>query len=347
MKTTSGSNSTPVATASAVSSSDYSALADSSASAVSKGDAGTAGVPAANQAPGQQPGQPRPNRRIAGLTVLAPIAWGTTYVTITELLPPDRPLLVAGLRVLPAGLVLAGFGYLRSGWRPRGEEWRHTAILSLFNAGLFFPLLIVAIYRLPGGVAAAVGGIQPLLVLMLSWIIAGRRPAALELFAGTLAVIGVGLVVVQPGAGVDLVGTLAAVAANLSFSLGVVLTKRLPSPASQIGSTGWQLLVSSVLIVPLAFVFEGAPPSMDAKNLVGFAYLSLVATGGAFALWFNGIRKLPVVAPPLLGLAAPTTGALMGWALLGQGLSITQLGGFALTLVAIAYGASARTANVS
>ena len=39
-----------------------------------------------------------------GLTVLAPIAWGTTYITVTELLPAGRPLLVATMRVLPAGL---------------------------------------------------------------------------------------------------------------------------------------------------------------------------------------------------------------------------------------------------
>ncbi|HQU87532.1 MAG TPA: hypothetical protein PLC58_03010, partial [Denitromonas sp.] len=41
------------------------------------------------------------------LTALAPIIWGTTYIVTTELLPPDRPLTAALLRVLPAGLLLA------------------------------------------------------------------------------------------------------------------------------------------------------------------------------------------------------------------------------------------------
>ena len=39
----------------------------------------------------------------AGTTVLAPIVWGTTYVTVTELLPPGRPLLVAAARSCPPG----------------------------------------------------------------------------------------------------------------------------------------------------------------------------------------------------------------------------------------------------
>ena len=35
--------------------------------------------------------------------MLVLIVWGTTYVTMTELLPPGRPLLVAAAAVLPAG----------------------------------------------------------------------------------------------------------------------------------------------------------------------------------------------------------------------------------------------------
>ena len=45
-------------------------------------------------------------------TVLAPIAWGTTYVTVTQLLPAGRPLLVAAMRVLPAGVLLVAAGRL-------------------------------------------------------------------------------------------------------------------------------------------------------------------------------------------------------------------------------------------
>jgi hypothetical protein len=42
----------------------------------------------------------------------------------------------------------------------------------------------------------------------------------------------------------------------------------------------------------------------------------------------------------LLGLAAPVTGATLGWVAFGQSLAPVQLVGFAITLAAIAYGAS-------
>ncbi len=69
-------------------------------------------------------------------TVLAPVAWGTTYVTVTELLPDGRPLFVAAMRVVPAGVVLVVLGIAlthrqdpgaaAARWRPHGAEWRRT-----------------------------------------------------------------------------------------------------------------------------------------------------------------------------------------------------------------------------
>jgi probable blue pigment (indigoidine) exporter len=277
---------------------------------------------------------------MAGVTMLAPVSWGTTYVVVTELLPAGRPMFVAAMRVVPAGVMLVGAGAFVSRWRPRGAEWWRTGLLAVFNFGLFFPLLIVAVYRLPGGVAAAVGGFQPLLVAALSWLVSDRRPRLLEVVVGAVAALGVALVVIRPGAGVDTVGVLAAVGANVSFAVGVVLTRRFPAPSNRLAATGWQLLIGGLILVPLTALLEGAPPPLTGRNIAGFAYLSLVATGLAFVLWFNGIRRLPTAAPPLLGLAAPVTGAVLGWAVLAQSLSPLQLSGFVVTLAAIAYGAS-------
>ncbi|WP_421121763.1 EamA family transporter [Aquihabitans daechungensis] len=273
-------------------------------------------------------------------TVLAPVSWGTTYVTVTELLPAGRPLLVAAGRVAPAGLLLLAIGTLSARWRPHGAEWGRTALLALCNFGLFFPLLIGAVYRLPGGVAAAAGGVQPLLVTAFSWILVRRPPRRHEVATGVVAAVGVALVVVRPGAGLDPVGVLLALGANVSFATGVVLTKRFPARGSRIAATGWQLAMAGAVLLPLAVLLEGPPPQLTGANLGGFGYLGIVATGVAYLLWFDGIRKLPAAAPPLLGLAAPVTGAALGWLVLGQTLSGVQLLGFAVTLAAIGRGAT-------
>src|SRR3982751_4883864 len=84
--------------------------------------------------------------RALALTAFAPTAWGTTYLVTERLLPPDRPLLSATLRALPTGLVLLGAPRRL----PSREWWWRTVLLGLCNIGMFFPLLFLAAYRLPG-----------------------------------------------------------------------------------------------------------------------------------------------------------------------------------------------------
>lgn len=281
-----------------------------------------------------------PGLAVAGITALAPISWGTNFVVITEALPDDRPLLVAAMRVVPPSLLLVAIGWLASRWRPRGDEWRRAALLALFNFGLFFPLLSVAVYRLPGGVAAAFGGLGPLLVGGLTWLLVGRRPRGIDVAVGVVAALGVGLVVVGPGAAFDGVGLLAALGANVSFAVAVVLTKRFPAPSDPVAATGWQLLLGGVVLAPLTLVVEGPPPALTGESTAGYVYLGLVSTGVAYVLWFRGIRRLPAAAAPLLGISAPVTSAALGWVLLGESLSPTQMLGFVVALGAIAYGAT-------
>src|SRR5215510_14509147 len=92
------------------------------------------------------------------VTALAPAMWGLTYLVTTELLPPDRPLLTGMVRALSAGALL----FLLTRVRPTGIWWGRAFVLGTLNIGAFFALLFVAAYRLPGGVAATLGAIQPL-----------------------------------------------------------------------------------------------------------------------------------------------------------------------------------------
>ncbi|MEG1771284.1 MAG: EamA family transporter, partial [Comamonas sp.] len=97
------------------------------------------------------------------LTALAPAIWGSTYIVASEILPPDRPFTAALIRALPAGLLLLLFTRVLPA---RRDAWR-LLVLSALNIGVFQALLFVAAYRLPGGLAAVLGAIQPLLVMLL------------------------------------------------------------------------------------------------------------------------------------------------------------------------------------
>jgi probable blue pigment (indigoidine) exporter len=266
-------------------------------------------------------------------TAIAPAVWGTTYLVTTELLPPGRPLLAATLRALPAGLLLVTV----TRRLPRGVWWR-ALVLGCLNIGAFFALLFVAAYRLPGGVAATLGAVQPLVVLALAAGLLGQPPTRWRLGAGVAGVAGVALMVLTGGARLDVVGLAAGFAATASMATGTVLTKRWGRPVPLLAFTGWQLLAGGLALLPPTLLVEGAPDSLDLRAMAGYVWLGLVGTTLAYALWFRGIEQLPAQAVTFLGLLSPAVATLAGWVVAGQNLTLTQLTGLALAMIALLAG---------
>jgi probable blue pigment (indigoidine) exporter len=270
---------------------------------------------------------------VAGITAasaVAPIVWGTTYVVTTQLLPADHPMTASVLRALPAGLLLLA---MRPGIPPRG--WRlRTAVLGMLNIGCFFPLLFIAAYRLPGGLASVVGALQPLIIIGLTVVLRWGRPSPAHVLWGTVAVVGVSLVSVTGGASFDLLGFGASVLGTVSMASGILLTRRWGTPPNThpLNSTAWQLVVGGAAIVPLIPAFDRGPWEPTAGGLVGYAWLTLVGGALAYGVWLQGARILAPTGIALLGVLSPVTAAVLGWVVLGQALTPVQIIGFVIAI---------------
>lgn len=253
-------------------------------------------------------------------TAAAPAAWGLTYVVTTELLPPGRPLLAGLLRALPAGLALAAVTRVR----PTGAWWSRALVLGALNIGGFFALLFLAAYRLPGGVAATLGAIQPLLAAGLASLLLREPLQPRTVAAGLAGVAGVALLVLRAGAALDVLGVLAGTAGAASMATGVVLTKHWGRPVPLLAFTSWQLVAGGLVLLPIALAIEGPPPALSTANVVGYLWLATGGTAVAYSLWFRGIAALPVARVSLLGLLSPVVATAAGWAVLGQTLTWAQ-----------------------
>jgi probable blue pigment (indigoidine) exporter len=262
------------------------------------------------------------------LTALAPCVWGSTYIVTTELLPPDRPLTAAVIRVLPVGIVMLAMTRAL----PVGHWWWRLMVLGMLNIGVFQALLFVAAYRLPGGVAATLGAVQPLVVVILSWLMLNAPHSRLAWIAAIGGLIGVGLLVLGPAARLDTIGIVAALIGAISMAFGTVLTKHWKSPYSISALTAWQLVFGGIFLLPLALLFEESLHSVTLNNVIGYTYLSLIGSGLTYALWFRGIHRLPAAAVSMLGLLSPLVATLLGYFLLRQTLAVVQLFGAALVL---------------
>nr|WP_218824115.1 EamA family transporter [Achromobacter xylosoxidans] len=265
------------------------------------------------------------------LTALAPAIWGSTYVVTTLMLPQDYPLTVAMLRALPAGLLLL----LAVRQLPQGIWWLRAFILGALNFSVFWALLFVAAYRLPGGVAATLGAIQPLVVILLARSLLGTPVRGLSVLAALGGLGGVALLVLTPKAALDPVGIAAGLVSAASMALGTVLSRRWQPPVSALTFTSWQLTAGGILLVPLALAAEPALPPLSALNVAGIAYLGLIGAALTYVLWFRGVARLEPAVVSSLGFLSPITAVLLGWGILGQQLSAAQIAGMAIVVASV------------
>lgn len=262
------------------------------------------------------------------LTATAPAIWGSTYVVTTLMLPQGYPLTVAMLRALPAGLLLL----LAVRQIPRGIWWLRSAILGALNFSIFWALLFVAAYRLPGGVAATLGAIQPLIVILLARALLGTPVRGLAVLAALAGIGGVVLLVLGPKAALDPVGVAAGLASAASMALGTVLSRRWQPPVSALAFTSWQLTAGGALLLPVALLAEPALPPVTTLNVLGIAYLGLIGAALTYVIWFRGLARLEPAVVSSLGFLSPVSAVLLGWALLDQRLSAAQMAGMVIVV---------------
>jgi probable blue pigment (indigoidine) exporter len=262
------------------------------------------------------------------LTALAPMLWGLTYSITTTFLPQGYPLTVALIRALTPGLILLIF--LRQ--LPTGTWWWRVFVLGAFNFTIFFAMLFVAAYRLPGGVAATVGAVQPLIVVVLARLVLGTPLRAASVLAAVAGVAGVALLVLTPHAALDPVGVAAGLIGAAAMAVGIVLTRRWQPPVSALTFTAWQMAAGGLLLVPLALAFEPRLPALTATNIAALAFLAVVSGALAYLFWFRGIAALGAAAVAPLVLLSPLVAVVVGWAARGERLTVAQIVGSLLVL---------------
>ncbi|WP_443069602.1 EamA family transporter [Sulfitobacter sp. G21635-S1] len=268
------------------------------------------------------------------LTAVAPVIWGSSYIVTTQFLPNLDPLTISLLRALPAGLLLLCLvrQLPSGGWIPR------MFVLGALNFSIFWSLLFFAAYRLPGGVAAVMGALQPLVVIFAARALLGSPIRKLSLVAIAAGGVGVALLVLTPAAGLDALGVIAGIAGSASMALGTVLSRKWQPPVSALTFTAWQLTAGGMLLLPSALVAPTQWATISGTNILGLMYLGLIGAGLTYVIWLRGIKLLQPSAVSVLGFLSPMSAALLGWLVLNETLTAPQAFGMALVLGSVFLG---------
>lgn len=263
------------------------------------------------------------------LTALAPALWGATYIVTSQLLPHGHPIAVAMLRALPAGLILLA----ATRRLPEGIWWGRVVVLGALNFSLFWVLLVVGATRLPGGLAATIGAVQPLMVMTFAARLAGTTPPRAGLIAGAVGIAGVALLTITPGATLDALGVAAMLAGAVSMALGTALTRHWRPAVSSLTFTAWQLTAGGLILLPLALLAEPPLPMPDGPALAGYAFMTLINAALTYWLWFRGIARVGASAAALLGFMSPLSAILIGVVVMHERFTLWQALGTAIVLL--------------
>src|SRR5258705_3398179 len=129
---------------------------------------------------------PAPARKLHLAIALAAVylIWGSTYLAIRLAIGTMPPFLMAAGRFLIAGAVLYIFARLRGAARPRPSQWLPTAVLGgtlllCGNRGVVW-----AEQRLDSSFAALIISIEPLWIVLLSWLRPPHARPSARIWAG-------------------------------------------------------------------------------------------------------------------------------------------------------------------
>jgi len=233
------------------------------------------------------------------------------------------------LRTVLAALILVA---IRPRWArlpPKSDRLVLLALtLSLVGMNLSF---YEAISRAPVGIVVAVEFLGPLGVA-----VAGSR-RWLDLLWVALAAAGVALLA-RPNGSVGLVGLLFALAAAACWAAFIVLAKRTVSRVEPLRATTLMLVGASIIVTPIWLGTGIKLAGQGRAILLGLA-VAVLSSALPYFLELMAIRRVRASTYGVLLSIEPAIAALMGFAILSQGLAYGEIGAIA-AIVAAAAGAS-------
>lgn len=258
------------------------------------------------------------------------VVWGSTFTGIQVAVRALPPLLMAGARYLLAGAVL----YLvagRSGrWRWRRPSWPElyssaaVGLLLLLGAN---GLLSWSEERVPSGLAALIIATIPLWMAVLA--LAGRRslgPGWLGWVGVLVGLLGVGVLASPTTAGhLAPIDTAALLVAAVLWAAGSLYARRAPLPADifiasalEMGSGGLGLLVAGLATGEAS---QGHWGQVMGGPLVAFIWLVLGGSLLGYTCYAYALKVLPTSTVATYAYVNPVVALLLGFLILGQGLT--------------------------
>lgn len=266
--------------------------------------------------------------------------WGTTWVASKMAVAQMPALQMAGIRQFIAGVLLVGFFMLYKKLAfPTAKEFRWLFIMALLMFVFANGLSTWGVKFIPAGMASLIGTLYPLSVVIIEAVFYRQKNFSVLTIAGMfLGIIGVGIVFYENAfhhsANNYVFGLILSVLAMLSWSFGTVFMARNKRPMNPYYATGWQMLISSVMLYLVAASTSPTLPfsAISLKSWALILYLVLFGSIIAFVAFIYTMKKLPVALASLYAYINPLVAMLVGAWVLNEKLTLYIFWGAVVTL---------------
>jgi len=282
--------------------------------------------------------QPIPARAITLLIVLT-LVWGTNWPVFPYALAEVSVWTFRAFALPAAGLTLLAVARARglSLALPR-EDWPTVVAASICYLTVWNVASAYAAVLLPSGQAAILGFTMPLWAALMGFFFLGQRLSRRLVAALGLGACAVGLLMWRSVAAyADApAGFALGLTAAIGWAAGTLILKRRPPRAPALVLTGWQLVLSSVPIVPAAFVLAEGPWFMPSwQSLLAIAYVTWMPMTIGNVAWFSIVGLLPAQVAGLSSVMVPVVAMISGAIVHGEPLGPAQLGAMACSAGAL------------
>ncbi|MFO5437834.1 MAG: DMT family transporter [Dolichospermum sp.] len=292
---------------------------------------------------------------LAYLLLIAPFfLWGTAMVAMKGVIPHTTPLFMAGVRLIPAGvLILMVAAFMGKPVPKSWLAWLWIIIFALVDGTLFQGFLAEGLVRTNAGLGSVMIDSQPLAVALLSlWLF--QEHIGLWGWLGLgLGITGISLISLPEewifhllDSGVTITtdnwqdlfnsGELLMLLAALSMAVGTVLIRFVCRYADPVMATGWHMIIGGLPLWGMSSVLEAQQwQNLVLSDWIGLSYATVFGSAIAYGLFFYFASSGDLTSLSSLTFLTPVFALIFGYIFLSEVLTIIQWLGVILTLISI------------
>ncbi|BAY30701.1 hypothetical protein NIES2107_25490 [Nostoc carneum NIES-2107] len=292
---------------------------------------------------------------LAYLLLIAPFfLWGTAMVAMKGVIPHTTPLFMAGVRLLPAGILILVAAALMGRSQPKGwGAWLWITLFALVDGTLFQGFLAEGLVRTSAGLGSVMIDSQPLAVALLSLWLFQERIGFWGWLGLGLGVSGISLIGLPDelifhllGSGVNVTignwqelfasGEWLMLLAALSMAVGTVLIRFVCRYADPVVATGWHMIIGGLPLWGVSSVVESQQwQNLATSDWLALGYATIFGSAIAYGLFFYFASSGNLTSLSSLTFLTPVFALLFGNLFLSEVLSPLQWMGVFLTLISI------------